>query len=106
MADSARPDRSGFILSRLGAWKSWTVFLATPTGAKFDAPTFDDLKTFCVENNVGIVFVELETANGDFTGRGWQNTFGPEAFMDAVRSGEDTDALWKMGTRAGSTQIV
>ena len=78
------------------------MLLATPTGAKFDAPTFDVLKKFCLENNVGVVFVELEVADSAFTGKGWQKTFGPEPFMDAVRLGEDIEALWEMGTRAAN----
>ena len=77
------------------------MLAATPTGAKFDPPTFDFLKSFCTQNNVAILFVELEMIDDSFTGRGWQKTFGPEDFMSALRSGDNVDALWELGNRVG-----
>ncbi len=101
LPESARPDQSGVILSRLGNWGLWPVLAATPTGAKFDPPTFDFLKSFCTQNNVAILCVELEMIDESFTGRGWQKTFGPEDFVSALRSGDNVDALWELGNRVG-----
>ena len=69
LPDSARPDQSRVILSRLGSWGLWPGLTATPTGASFDPPTFDFLKSFCIENRVAILFAELEEINEAFTGR-------------------------------------
>ena len=44
--DSARQDQVGVILSRLGSWGLRPILAATPTGASFDPPTFDFLKSF------------------------------------------------------------
>jgi hypothetical protein len=101
LPESARPDQSGVILSPLGSWRLWPVLAATPTSASFDPLTFDFLKSFCIEQKVAILFIELEVIDEAFTGRGWQKTFGPEDFMSALRSGDDLDALWELGNRVG-----
>ena len=101
LPETARPDQSGVILSRLGSWGPWPVLAATPTGEKFDPPTFDFLKLFCTRNNVAILFAELEMIDDSFTGRGWQKTFGPDDFMNALDSGDNADALWELGNRMG-----
>ena len=99
----ARPDLSGVILVELGEWGQWSVFSATPNSAAMEDSTFTWLKSFCLEQNIAILFNELEVVNGEFTGGGQQKTFGPPDLLAELASGGDADQFWNLAR--GSEQF-
>ena len=96
----ARPDLSGVILAELGEWGQWPVFSATPTSAAMRDSTFTWLKSWCLEQNVAILFTELELVDGEFTGRGQQKTFGPPSMLVELASGGNAGDFWALTRNA------
>ena len=99
----ARPDLSGVILVELGEWGQWSVFSAVTTSGTMKDSTFTWLKSFCLEQNIAILFNELEVVNGEFTGGGQQKTFGPPDLLAELASGGDADQFWNLAR--GSEQF-